>query len=443
MKITFLGAAEEVTGSRYLVEHENINILVDCGLFQGPEIKQYQKDQFLLDAKKVDAIILTHAHIDHSGYIPFLVKNGFKGKIYCSQGTYDLCSILLVDSGLVQEEDAKESHGTAQPLYTKRDAEYSLRFFQVVNYQTPINIGKLKITLLPSGHIIGSSFVIISDGNNMVTFSGDLSGFNQFLMKSPTLLQQTDFLIIESTYGNKLHEKVDALKILAQIINATIAKSGTLIIPSFAVGRAQTILYCLSKLKEQKLIPDIPIFLDSPMAIRASNLLCHFPQELKITALECSNIMTTATYIRTAQESKALDKSDASKIIIAGSGMAEGGRVLHHLKHFIYDKKNTVLFVGFQVEGTLGYDLVHGAKQIKIKNNVYDVHAEVKNLDIFSAHADYQEILKWLESFQSKVKKVFVTHGQPEAAESLKHKIEERFGWSVVVAQYLQSFDLQ
>lgn len=443
MKITFLGAAAEVTGSKYLVEHENLKILVDCGLFQGPKSMEHEQNSFPIEAKAIDAIVLTHAHIDHSGYIPSLVKKGFKGKIYCSRGTYDLCSILLVDSGLVQEESSKESQGVIPPLYTKQDAEYSLRFFHVVDYDRVITIGKsLQVTLIQSGHIIGSSFVVVSDGMQTLTFSGDLSGFHQPLMKSPTLLKQTDFLVVESTYGNKLHENVDAFKVLAKVIHQTIANKGTLIIPAFAVGRAQTILYCLHKLKEQKLIPDIPVFLDSPMAIRASNVLCNFPEELNINVFECNQILSAATFIRTSLESKAIDKIPSPKIIIAGSGMAQGGRVLHHLKHFITDEKNIVLFVGFQVEGTLGYDLTHGAQHIQIDDRVYNVHAQVKNLDTFSAHADWQEILEWLGSFQNKPKKVFITHGQPEASESLKKKIEERFGWSVVVPNYSESFEL-
>jgi metallo-beta-lactamase family protein len=444
MKITFLGAAGEVTGSKYLIEHDNVKILVDCGLFQGPKAIGHQEDGFSVDPKTIDAVVLTHAHIDHTGYIPLLVKKGFKGKIYCSKGTYELCAILLIDSGVVQEENSKESHGVIPPLYTKEDAEYSLRFFQVINYDTVITIGKsLQVTLIQSGHIIGSSFVVVSDGKQALTFSGDLSGFHQPLMKSPTLLKQTDFLVIESTYGHTLHQKVDAFKVLADVIHEVIAKKGTLIIPSFAVGRTQTMLYCLYKLKEQKLIPDIPVFLDSPMAIRASNVLCHFPEELNITVAECDQILNAATYLRTAQESKAVYKVPSPKIIIAGSGMAEGGRVLHHLKHFVTDEKNIVFFVGFQVDGTLGYDLTHGAKTIKIENSWYNVHAQIKNLDTFSAHADWQEILEWLGYFQNKPKKVFITHGQPEAAESLKQKIEERFGWSVVVPKYLESFDLE
>lgn len=440
MKITFLGAAQEVTGSKYLIEHENTKILVDCGLVQGHQIKEHTQNGFPVEPQDIDAVVLTHAHIDHSGYIPSLVKKGFRGKIYCSKGTFDLCTILLVDSGLVQEEDSKESG--SMPLYTKHDAEYSLRFFHVVNYDTQFTIGSLEVTLVQSGHIIGSSFVLVSNGKDTITFSGDLSGHHQLIMKSPTLLKKTDFLVVESTYGNKLHEHVDALEVMAQVIHDTIAKKGTLIIPAFAVGRAQTILYALYRLKQQQVIPDIPVFLDSPMAIRASNLLCHFPQELSITTVECSNILSAATFVRTPLESKAIDKIPSPKIIIAASGMAEGGRVLHHLKHFIFDEKNTVLFVGFQVEGTLGYELTHGAKHITIQDKVYNVHATIKNLDVFSAHADYQEILEWLGAFQGTIKKVFVTHGQPEAAEALKAKIQERFGWNTVVPKYLEAFDL-
>lgn len=452
MKITFLGAVEEVTGSRYLIEHENIKILIDCGMFQGPwEIAQRNLEPFPVDPGSIDAVILTHAHIDHSGYIPALVKNGFRGKIYCSKGTYALCSLLLVDSGSLQEGEARNinqrggpDHPPSVALYTARDAENSLKFFKPIDYDTIIDIGNsLKVTLIRSGHILGSAFVIVSDGKQKLTFSGDLGRPHQFIMKSPPPLQQTDFLVIESTYGDRLHKKDDAIKIISEVVNATVAKGGVLIIPCFAVERTETILYCLYQLKQKNTIPTIPIFLDSPMAIHVIDLLCNFKEEYELsTAFLCKDMLNIATQTLTSEESKKIDHIEYPAIIIAGSGMADGGRVLFHLKHFISDPKNTILFVGFQAEGTTGHALINGAKIIKIHNESYPVQAKIKTIETLSAHADYDEILEWLGHFENRPKKVFVTHGELAAAQALKNKIEERFGWSVIIPKYLESFDL-
>ncbi|MBA3954272.1 MBL fold metallo-hydrolase [Candidatus Dependentiae bacterium] len=451
MKITFLGAVEGVTGSRYLVEHENIKILVDCGMFQGSqEITQSNSDPFPVDPESIDAVIVTHAHIDHTGYIPVLVKNGFRGKIYCSKGTYALCSLMLVDSGSLQERGAIKfnqrggpDHPPAVALYTARDAENALKFFNPVDYDTVIDIGtSLKVTLVRSGHILGSSFVIVSDGKQKLTFSGDLGRPQQFMLKAPPALKQTDFLVIESTYGDRLHPQDDPIKIIGDIVNATIAKGGVIIIPCFVIGRTETILYCLHQLKQKNMIPDIPIFLDSPMAIHVANFSCDFKEEYELSSDLCKDIFTLATYTLTAEESKKIDRIEQPAIIIAGSGMADGGRVLFHLKRFISDAKNTVLFVGFQAEGTTGHALVNGEKLIKIDDEYYTVQADIRVLDSLSAHADYDEILKWVGHFENRPKKVFVTHGEKPAAEALKNKIEERFGGTVIVPKYLESFDL-
>lgn len=451
MKITFLGAVEEVTGSRYLIEHENIKILVDCGMFQGPrKLAQRNAEPFPVEPSSIDALVLTHAHIDHTGYIPALVKQGFKGEIYCSKGTYELCALLLVDSGSLQEEEAMHSnrrggpdHPPAVALYTKSDAENSLKFFKPVNYDTTIDIGgSLTVMLIRSGHILGSSFVIVSDGKQTVTFSGDLGRPHQWIMKSPPPLKQTDFLVIESTYGDRLHEKSDTIKNIGEVVNATVAKGGVLVIPCFAVARTEMILYCLYQLKQKNIIPDVPIFLDSPLAIKATELLCDFKDEYEFSAVECRNILSIATDTLTGEQSKQLDRIEHPAIIIAGSGMADGGRVLFHLKRFISDPKNTVLFVGFQADGTAGHALVHGAKVIKIYGETYPVRAEIKEINTLSAHADYDEILAWLGHFENRPKKVFVTHGEIEAAQALKNKIEERFAWPVVIPKYLESFDL-
>ncbi len=443
MKITFLGATQEVTGSKYLIEHENLKILVDCGLFQGHE-QSMNNNPLPVAPSNIDAIILTHAHIDHTGYIPIIVKQGFNGKIYCTQGTYDLAAIMLVDSGRVQEDNAKKMENAGvPPLYTELDAQRSLKFFQIVAYDKPIDLGtSLNFTLIFSGHILGSSFVVISDGKQKITFSGDLGGSHQLVIQPPEHLHQTDYLVIESTYGDRLHDHTDPMKALTDVIHETIKKDGVLIIPSFAVMRAQTILYCLYQLKQKNLIPNIPIFLDSPMALKVSNLFCEFSEQLNISREECVKMLDVAQYIHSTAESKAIDDSNSAMIIVAGSGMAEGGRVLHHFKRFISDPKNTVAFVGYQVEDTMGYILTHGTKEIKIEDKYYTIQAEIKNIDLFSAHADYNEILEWLGHFKTAPKKVFVTHGTLQAALNLQNKIEQRFGWSVKVPQYLEFFEL-
>jgi metallo-beta-lactamase family protein len=450
MKITFLGGVEEVTGSKYLIDNQDIKILVDCGLFQGHrELRERNWDPFPVEPSSIHAIVLTHAHIDHTGYIPALIKRGFKGKIYCSRGTYELCAIMLLDSGSLQEEDAKKAnkygysrHSPALPLYTKKDAENSLKFFQVVDFDKVVSLGSLKVTLIASYHILGASFVVVSDGKETLSFSGDLGHPNQLIMKNPPALKQTDFLVVESTYGDRLHKEGDPLQALGDMINKTIARGGTVVIPSFAVGRTQTILYCLYLLKQKNAIPNVPIFLDSPMAISVTDLFCRFPNEHKLSPQICQDAFEIATYTRTVEESKAIDQMGQPLILIAGSGMAEGGRVVDHLKYFISEPKNTILFVGFQSRGTRGRDLIEGEKEIKLHGKLYPVRAEIKSIETISAHADYNEILEWLSHLESAPKKVFITHGEIEAAQSLKKKIEERFGWSVDIPHYLESFDL-
>lgn len=447
MKITFFGAVEEVTGSRYLIETEDIKMLVDCGLFQGDKATTARNwDTFPIDPHSIDAVIVTHAHIDHTGYIPVLVKNGFMGKVYCSKGTFALSAILLVDSGNIMEERAKKSHKDSSPkppLYTAQEALASLSSFEVVDYNTVFNIGKsLKVTLIRSGHILGSSFAIVSDGKQTVTFSGDLGRPDDLIMKAPTHLKQTDFLVLESTYGNRIHEQGDPIKMLGEIIQETVKKGGVIIIPAFAVGRTQLILYCLYQLKEKNAIPNIPIFLDSPMAIKVTDLYCNFNDEHTISPSHCNAIFHVATYTPSVEESKQIDRINGSAIIVAGSGMADGGRMLHHFQHRISDAKNTIVFVGYQAVGTEGRALVDGAKELEIFGKLYEVHAQIKTIGSLSAHADSDEILEWLGYFESSPKKVFITHGEVESAQSLKKKIEDRFGWSVLIPKYLDSFDL-
>lgn len=450
MKITFLGGVEVVTGSKYLIEKKDTKLLVDCGLFQGGyQTTQRNRDEFPIDPATINAVVLTHAHIDHTGYLPVLIKNGFKGKVYCSQATFELCTILLVDNGNIQEENAKRFNEhkdpqtpAAQPLYTKADAEYALRYFQVMDYDTPFSVGIFSITLIRCSHIIGSSFVVVSDGKNKLTFSGDLGGPNQLIMKAPSYLKQTDYLVLESTYGDRLHEGGDPIAMLGQIINDATKQNGVILIPAFAVGRTQTILYCIYQLKQKKIIPDIPIFLDSPMAISVTELFCDFKEDYTLPTNLCREILGGATFTPRAQDSKQLDTLKGSAIIIAGSGMMEGGRMLHHLKNYISDPKCTLVLVGYQAEGTRGSELFGGAKEIKLFGQTYEVHAKIKTLDLFSAHADYKEILEWLSHFEQAPKKIFLTHGEIESAQALKEKIEQRFGWQVVIPKYEQSFEL-
>jgi metallo-beta-lactamase family protein len=450
MKITFYGAVEEVTGSRYLVEQGDTKILVDCGLFQGlHELTKRNWDRFPIDPKSIDAIVLTHAHIDHTGYIPLFVKKGFKGKIYCSKATVALSAIMLADSGHLQEEDAKhknmhadEEHVKVEPLYTVKDAQLALTLFQGVEYDTEIPIGPLRVTFIQSGHILGAAFVIVTDGKQKLTFSGDLGRPHDIIMKSPPHLTETDYLVLESTYGDRLHSTDDAMQELAQVITQTVKKGGVLIIPSFAVGRTQTILYYLYQLKQKHAIPEIPIYLDSPMAISVTDLYCKFPGEHTLSVQACNEAFKVAKPTPKGEESKKLDHLMHPAIIISGSGMGDGGRALYHFQHYIGDAKSTVLFVGFQAPGTTGYALTNGKKEIWIYGKKYEVHAAIKIINSLSAHSDYNEILDWLSYFKHAPKNVFLTHGELESAKSLQEKIKKRFGWNVIIPKYGDSFEL-
>jgi metallo-beta-lactamase family protein len=452
MKITFLGGVEEVTGSKYLIEDNGTKLLVDCGLFQGDkEIAERNWEKLSLDPSSIDAIVLTHAHIDHTGYIPVFVKQGFKGPIYCSQATYELCKIMLVDSGYLQEERAKRANernlsnsSIEKPLYTQDDAQYALQYFHPIDYDTPKSIGSLHVKLIQSHHILGASFVMVSDGTMTLTFSGDLGRPDQLIMKAPPPITDTDYLVLESTYGNRLHSKEDPLEAIGKVVSETLKKDGVLIIPTFAVGRAQTILYILYALQQKNIIPhEIPIFLDSPMAIKVTKLFCEFPAEHKLSTTLCTKAFNIAHATRTVEESKKINNIKGPAIILAGSGMADGGRALYHFQHYISDYKNTILFVGYQAEGTLGDALVDGKSTVHLFGKPYEVHASIKKIDTLSAHADYNEMLEWLSNFEEAPKKVFLTHGQLESAQTLKVKIEERFGWPVVIPTYEESFDLK
>lgn len=451
MQLTFLGATKTVTGSKYLIEYKDKKILIDCGMFQGlKDLRLLNWQPLPISPGNIDAVILTHAHIDHSGYIPKLVKDGFRGIIYCSPATFDLCKILLPDSGYLQEEDAYAAnrygysrHKPALPLYTKAEAEESLQYFQTVDFGKAFHIMEdFHFTLSHSGHILGSSFINLVAGKKNIVFSGDLGRLNDPLMRTPAIIESADYLLIESTYGDRLHSKENPLKQISDIINKTCERGGMLIIPSFAVGRAQSILYYLYCLKRDKKIPDLPVFLDSPMSISVSNLLCQYKNEHRLNEENCTLVCEVAKYVRDVEESKKLDQLKVPSIIISASGMATGGRILHHLKHYIGDHKNTILFVGYQAADTRGRKLVNGAREIKIHGEMFPVKAEIIELNNISAHADYKEILNWLGNFRKPPKKTFITHGDIESAESLREKIIQNLGWKINIPEYLQKENL-
>lgn len=449
MELTFLGATGTVTGSKYLIEYQDKKILIDCGLFQGwKELRLRNWAELPIHPSKIDAVILTHAHIDHSGYVPLLVKNGFSGKIYASAATFDLCKILLPDSGFLHEEDARRAnkygytrHSLAKPLYTRDDALKSLENFEKIGFGIPTYFNDhFHFTMSRSGHILGSAFISLKAGNKTVTFSGDLGRANDPIMHEPANLNHSDYLLIESTYGDRLHGHDDPSKKIAHVIKNTASRGGTILVPTFAVGRAQSLLFHLYKLKEAGEIPNIPIFVDSPMALNATNLLCRHLSEHKLKEGYCADVCNIAAYTRTRKDSKALNANPMPKVIISASGMLTGGRVLHHLKDLMGDPKNTILFTGFQAGGTRGEAMLAGEELIKIHGNMYKLRATVESVDNLSAHADQQEIVDWLSKFKKHPKKTFITHGEPKAAVKLKEAIHEKLGWpkaSLIIPDYL------
>lgn len=448
MRLTFLGATQTVTGSKFLLTMGTKNILIDCGLFQGlKDLRLRNWTKFPIEPRLIDSVILTHAHIDHSGYLPVLVKNGFTGKIYCSQATYDLCKILLPDSGFLQEEEARfankygySKHKPALPLYTRENAEVTLKQFQVLDFRKYKKFAEETfITLIPAGHILGASFVEVKYYENTIIFSGDLGRPEDPIMYAPSVIQAADYLILEATYGDRLHAKTNPLTEMAEVITKTANRKGTVLIPSFAVGRTQHILYLLYQLKLTHSIPNIPIYIDSPMAKNATDIFRKYTNLHRLGAELAEKVCESAIYINSREESKQLDAELLPKIIISASGMIEGGRVLHHVRVFGPDERNTILFTGYQAAGTRGAELINGKRELRIFGETVPINAEIQVLNNMSAHADYEETLQWLSHFNHYPRKVFITHAEPAAAQSLKEKIEERFHWNCVVPAYLYS----
>lgn len=451
MRITFLGAVGTVTGSKYLVRAGKARLLVDCGLFQGfKNLRLRNWAPLPLDPSSLDAVILTHAHLDHSGYLPLLVRNGFRGPVLCTPGTADLCEILLRDSAMLQEKDAEfaNRHGTskhhpAQPLYTRKDADRALEQLRGVDYGEDTQIGNgVTLRFERAGHILGSALTRLTWKGTSLQFTGDLGRPESATMPPPARVEEADYLVVESTYGDRRHPDADPEDALAEVINRTSQRGGTVVIPAFAVGRTQTLLYHLSRLKQAKRIPDLPVFLDSPMAIDATEMFARHQGDHKLTHRECQEAFRVATYVRTPEDSRALDRSAMPMVLVSASGMATGGRVLHHLTHFAPDPRNTILFAGFQAGGTRGAAMVAGAGEVKIFGQYVPVKADVRNLDMFSAHADADEILGWLGQFRRPPTMTFITHGEPAASDALRHRIEENLGWACTVPDYKDRFDL-
>ena len=451
MQIQFLGATGTVTGSKYLLRNGDGTVLVDCGLFQGyKQLRLRNWDALPVRADEISAVVLTHAHIDHSGYLPLLVKQGFRGRIFCSAATRDLCRILLPDSGGLQEEEAEyanrhhiSKHEPALPLYTREDAVRCLESFEPVPFHHDFRpVPWLTATLSHAGHMPGGSVLRLADGKRSIVFSGDLGRVNDPLLRAPEPMPQADYAVVESTYGDRLHPTGSPFDQLAEVINRTAARGGTLVIPAFAVGRAQTLLYGIDLLKKQKRIHHLPVYLNSPMAADALQVYRHHRPELRVSADECEALCHAAQIVHTPDESRALNARKGPMIIIAGSGMATGGRVVHHIKQFAPDRRNTILLAGFQAGGTRGASLAAGAPTVRIHGEDVPVRAEVAVIDALSAHADAGEMEAWLRTAPAAPRRTFITHGEPAAADALRQRIERGLHWKVTVPDYLQTFML-
>jgi metallo-beta-lactamase family protein len=447
-QITFIGATGTVTGSKYLLEYKDKKILIDCGLFQGlREDNMKNRRPLPILPKKLDAIILTHAHLDHSGYIPYIVKEGFKGHVYATNASYELCKLILPDSGFLQEEDIRylakrrglKQRNIPQPLYTQEDAVKSLKSFKIVRFNDKIKLSEdISFEIVPAGHILGAGIVTVNVGNKKIVFSGDLGRTDDEMLRDPTTLSTADYILCESTYGDKVHKDINTKAELAKIINKTVSRGGNLIVPAFAVGRAQILLYMIYQLKKEKLIPRMPVFVDSPMAIKITQMLDDFTSEHRLTEKECAEMFKDTKFTSTVDQSKRIFEQKVPSVIISASGMATGGRILHHIAHYAPDNANTILLVGFQAVGTRGRMLQEGKKELKIYGQTVKINAEVATLENMSAHADSNELMHWLKAFTKKPSALFITHGELKASNALAKKVGEELKWRAVVPEYLQ-----
>jgi len=451
IELQFLGATGTVTGSKFLLTTGQHRVLIDCGLFQGyKQLRKRNWQALPIDPNTIDGVILTHAHLDHSGYLPLLARNGFSGPIWSSAASRDLCRYLLPDSGFIQEKDAEfanrhhfSKHAKAKPLYTRADAERCLEQFTPIPFDQDLSLlDGLECRLARAGHILGAAIVQLRIGTLRIVFSGDLGHSGSATMVPPAPVPQADYVIVESTYGDRDRMEAEPEPVLEQIVNRTIARDGTVIIPAFAVGRTQSVLFHLHRLMQAERIARVPVYLDSPLAISATQVFEDHPGDHRLSPHEAQQACQLPEYVRDVERSKWLCQDPTPKIIIAGSGMATGGRVLHHLKSYVGNANNTVLFTGYQAGGTRGAAMLKGAESIKIHGQRWPVRAEVHQLDMLSAHADRGELLQWLASAAQPPKQVFIVHGEPDASEQLRVDIQDELGWNAMVPEYQQRVTL-
>ncbi len=460
--LQFIGAAGTVTGSKFILEASGNRVMIDCGLFQGlKQLRLRNWESLPINPASINAVLLTHAHIDHSGYLPRLVRDGFQGPIYATTGTADLLTVMLPDSGRLQEEDADfanrhhtSKHQPALPLYNEADAREALKLVKGVNYDQQISVSKhLQASFVPAGHILGSGFIkaVVSEPDCeplTILFSGDLGRYNEPILHDPSAVPEADYLLVESTYGNRLHEHLDPKIRLAEIINQTAQRGGKVIIPAFAIGRTQLLLYYLRELEEEKRIPILPVIVDSPMAASATRLYTKHREdhdlEMQKLSDEGHNPLATRNFqlVQGRNHSKALNSLQGPAIIISASGMATGGRVVHHLMRHLPDPDSTVVLVGYQAEGTRGRRLQEGEKEIKIFGEFIPVRAHIEVMGSMSAHADANEIMRWLGDFKRPPKTTFIVHGEPAGSAALRDRIASELKWKVIIPTYKQTIEL-
>lgn len=459
VRVKFLGAAESVTGSRFLVEVDNFRFLFDCGLFQGlKELRLRNWDAFPVDPASIDAVVISHAHIDHCGYLPKLVKDGFNGPVYCTLPTADLMEIMLLDSAKLQEEEAEyarkkrySKHTNPEALYVEKDVRDTFPLFRIVGYKQKMAIHKnVEIVFQDAGHLLGSAITeIFIQGNTQrkkLVFSGDIGRYQQAVLREPSAIEQADVLFIESTYGNKPNPYDSPEDDLTRIVNETFQRKGVLVIPAFAVGRTQGLLYYLRKLMKENKIPDVPVYVDSPMAISATYLFFKHMDFHKMgeTVKEFAQEIETnmLVFVKSGEHSKELNDLKSQAIIISASGMMTGGRILHHMFNRLPNEQDTFLIAGFQAEGTRGRNLVEGSKTIRIYGEEVPVHCKIETITSMSGHADQEELFTWMSNFKEKPKMTFTIHGEGRDLYMYAEQIRERLGWNVTVPTYLESFEL-
>lgn len=451
VKITFLGAAGTVTGSKTLIETRNYRVLVDCGLFQGiKDLRNLNWASFPIRPDKIDAIILTHAHLDHCGYLPVLVKNGFKGPIHCTHATRELSEIILKDSAKIQEEDAQRaneykysSHKKALPLYTIQEAIDTFDQFVGHDYHEWTILNEdFKFSLINNGHILGSAMVDLHVNSKKVLFSGDMGRTKPMLLYPPKKIKEADYLILESTYGDRLHQDEQLTHQLEKVINETYERRGILMIPSFAVERTQEMIYLLHQLKEKGALPKIPIYLDSPMGINSTKVYEKYNELQNIPRFELNHMYDFIHFISDYDASCEIVEDDNPKIVLAGSGMLEGGRIIHYLHKHGANSNNTLLFVGYQSEGTRGRALMEGSKEIKFFGEYRPINCQIKSFSSMSCHADQSELLEWLGHFSKFPSKIFLNHGEPHQRDALRVKIKDNFATEVITPNMNSEYKL-